>query len=204
MGTVADVRTALIDAALPTGGGLDATPAQDVEVERLAAVLEHASAPVDVAAQRSLLAGRWKLLYGGFKLERETTLARLSFGKLPKIDIRITDVFQEVTADGEQYDNPVEFTFGDGLVGVQRTCGHFTVCESQSDRLEITFTGARFEPKDPFLDVRRWNAALGVHDRAEADVAVAFAGWSDVLYLDDELRLMRGNAGNLYVLWRER
>lgn len=127
----------------------------------------------------------------------------MSFGKLAKIDISVTDVFQEVTADGLQYDNPVEFRFADGLVGVQRTCGHFVVNDTQSNRLDITFTAARFEPKDKATDAQRWRDALGVHDSADAEVAVNFTGWSDVLYLDDELRLMRGNMGNLYVLWRE-
>ena len=87
------------------------------------------------------------------------------------------------------------------MVGVQRTCGHFTNHPELAARLDITFTAARYGPKHE-ADRARWSDALG-EAAADADAEVSFGGWSDILYLDDDIRLMRGNAGNLYVLVKE-
>ena len=198
-------KAALLAACAPTGGGIDASPEQDAAIEALAVDLSGLASDADPQPVIDKIAGRWRLVYGSFKLERETTLFRLSFGKLPKTAITVNNVFQEVKADGSQYDNPVEFTFADGpakgLVGVQRTCGHFALNPEMPARLDITFTAARYGPKYE-ADRARWQAALG-EVAAVADAEVSFGGWSDILYLDDDTRLMRGNAGNLYVLVRE-
>ena len=200
-----DAIAALLLACAPTGGGIDASPEQDAAIEGLAKALSELAPDPDPRPVIDKIAGRWRLVYGSFKLDRQTTLFRLSFGKLPKTAITVSDVFQEVRADGTQYDNPVEFTFAEGpakgLVGVQRTCGHFTHHPELAARLDITFTAARYGPKHE-ADRERWSAALG-EAAADADAELSFGGWSDILYLDDDIRLMRGNAGNLYVLVKE-
>lgn len=146
------------------------------------------------------LSGRWRLLYSGFRLERRATLRRLSFAKLPNVEVMITGIFQEVSPDGANYNNLVEFT-RNGVRGAQETCGRFTT--SAPNRMNIEFFAASVYSLEspPSEDALR--EALGIDAQASLNAELSFEGWSDVIYLDDELRLMRGNLGNLYVLVRD-
>lgn len=154
--------------------------------------------PVDRLA---LLDGRWRLLYSSFGLARETTLRRISFATLPRDGkIAVTGVYQMVDAASGHYDNHVEFTTPAGLAGVHVTQGRFAPQEGSQNRLAIRFVGNGVYPLATDASLADLRAALGLAADTPLEAPLAFDGWSDVTYLDDDTRLMRGNAGNLYVL----
>jgi hypothetical protein len=170
-----------------------AGPEHKPEIERLAEALAAENPTAAPAHASAMLQGRWRLLYSTLRLEPETTLARLSFNTLPKTPVRTGEVLQEIDPARGAYDNIVVHDRG-ALV----TLGEYR--PSSDNRLDVRFTEL---------------LAVGeAATRVPIDNAKIPPLWSDVIYLDEDLRLNRGGFGNLYVLelverepqswWRER
>ncbi|WP_194743401.1 PAP/fibrillin family protein [Thermaurantiacus tibetensis] len=156
---------------------------RDVErIAELAAALEALNPTPEPARAAALLRGRWELLWSSFGLQREATLARLSFNLLPKEPIRVERLFQDVDPDSGLYDNGVTYRDAAGREGLCVTLGRFAPADGT--RLDVAFTHVQ---------------ASG-HGRAVIDNAKIPPLWSDVVYLDDDFRLNRGSFGSLYVL----
>lgn len=151
-------------------------------IQALATALEARNPTPSPASANALLAGRWRLLYSSFGLERHTTLARLSFNALPKTPIRVTGLWQEVDPQAGGYDNVVDHEQGSVV-----TVGRFQA--SSDARLDVVFT-----------DIVASGLGAG---RVPIDNSKIPPLWSDVTYLDEDFRLNRGGFGNLYVLQLE-
>lgn len=175
----ASLKAELAALGAETDAGFDRGGAAVERIKALAAALEGVNPTPAPARAAALLKGRWRLLYSSFGLERETTLARLSFNVLPKTPITVTDLRQEVDPAIGLYDNVVDHEGG-----------------------SVTMLG-RFAPRDDHrLDVA-FTDVLAVGEgaaRAPIDNAKIPPLHSDVTYLDDDFRLNRGGFGNLYVL----
>lgn len=141
--------------------------------------------PAPARAAR-LLVGRWRMLYSSFGLKRDATLARLSFNAMPKLPIRIAELFQEVDPATGLYDNVVTYTTADGVPGTHVTLGRFAAADDR--RLDVAFT-----------DVQATGHARGAIDNSRIPPL-----WSDITYLDEDFRLNRGSSGGLYVLALDR
>lgn len=201
MTTSAGSRDELIALAREADIRFNVTPEAEQRIAALAEVVAAANPRPTVAVDGlDALAGRWRLLYSGFRLERRATLRRLSFAKLPDVEVTITGIFQEITADGANYNNVVEFEH-EGLRGAQETRGRFE--PEAPNRLNIRFEETSVYAIEPAVDESALRERLGVAADARLRAPVSFEGWSDVTYLDDELRVMRGNLGNLYVIVRD-
>jgi hypothetical protein len=147
MPAIQELKRELIELARAADIRFEATADSVQRIQALAAALEPMNPTAAPAAGGlALLAGRWQLLYSTFPLERQATLRRLSFAKLPDVEVTVTGIFQEVRADGSLYDNVVEFRHGD-LRGAQRTHGTFTA--EPPRRLQIHFHWASVEAVEP-------------------------------------------------------
>jgi len=151
-------------------------------IAELAAALEALNPTAEPARAEALLRGRWRLIWSSFGLQREATLARLSFGLLPDEPIRVEQLFQEVDPTTGLYDNVVAYGRADGSSGESVTLGRFA--PASGTRMDVVFTHAQ---------------ASG-HARVAIDNAKIPPLWSDVVYLDGDFRLNRGSFGSLYVL----
>lgn len=151
-------------------------------IAELAAALEALNPTAAPARAGDLLRGRWRLLWSSFGLEREATLARLSFKLLPDEPIRVEHLFQEVDPQTGLYDNVVAYSRPDGGTGEAVTLGRFA--PTSDTRMDVVFTHAQ---------------ATG-HPRAAIDNAKIPPLWSEIVYLDSDFRLNRGSYGSLYVL----
>lgn len=181
--SAAAAKAELARVAAATDTGFDAGGAQVEMIKRLAAELEGLNPTPAPARAASLLRGRWRLLYSSFGLQRDTTLARLSFNTLPKTPIRVTALWQEVDPDTGLYDNVVDHAGGSVV-----TLGAFA--PAGDHRLDVRFTDM---------------LALGEGAaRVAIDTTKIPPLWSDVTYLDKDFRLNRGGFGNLYVLQLDR
>ena len=203
MSSLAELKPELLRLSAATDAGFAAKDDSPV-VARIIALAAQVEAlnptprPVD---QPRLLDGRWKLLYSSFGLERQTTLRRISFATLPReARIAVDGVYQMVDAATGRYDNHVEFRAENGTAGVHVTRGIFKPQDGSDKRLEISFVGNGAYPLAAESGPGDLRAALGLGADEPLEAPVKFDGWSDVTYLDDDTRLMRGNAGNLYVL----
>ncbi len=177
-----------------------ATPALEREMRTLVDEVERCSPVPDPARRPELLEGRWRLLYSSFRLRREPTLAALSFAALPDVTVRVDDVWQDVGAGDGRYDNVVRFSVGE-LRGLQRTRGRYRPAGDR--RLAIEFYATDVVPEDRALPAHRFADALGAASERLAAPLETQGLWSDVVYLDAELRLMRGAQGSVYVLVRD-
>lgn len=165
--------------AAETDAGFEAGGEAVEAIKRLAAELEAANPTPIPARADALLKGRWRLLYSSFGLQRETTLARLSFNALPKTPVRVAGLWQEVDPATGLYDNIVDHEEGSVV-----TLGRFTPASEM--RLDVVFTDMLA-------------TGLGAA-RVSIDNSKIPPLWSDVTYLDEGFRLNRGGFGNLYVL----
>lgn len=188
MTDVAALKRELIVLGAATEAGFDAGGADVERIKALAAALETANPTPEPARAAALLGGRWRLLYSSFGLQRETTLARLAFNRLPKTPITVTDLFQEVDAASGLYDNVIDFDSGDGA-GRAVVLGRFQ--PAGRERLDVEFFGARAYPVE---------ASAAEAARADSLGDKLPPMHSDVTYLDEDFRLNRGGFGNLYVL----
>jgi hypothetical protein len=195
-----ELKQRLIELAAATDMRFEATKEEEQEIQALAAEVEKLNPTPDPARRADLLDGRWRLLYSSFRLTREASLGRLSFGKLPEVTVRVEGIYQEVDTAGGHYNNLVHFAHGD-TKGVQVTKGRFEPADGT--RLSIAFYAADARPADRAVAPAAFATSLGTApDRLEAPLD-APGLWSDVVYLDDDLRLNRGAYRNLYVLVRD-
>ncbi|HEX7416882.1 MAG TPA: PAP/fibrillin family protein [Steroidobacteraceae bacterium] len=197
----AALKLALIDLAREADIRFTVTPRQEAEIADLAARVEQLNpTPQPTVDALHLLAGRWRLLYGDVSLERQATLRRLSFARLPEVEVTVTGVYQEVSADGAHYNSLVEFRVGE-LHGVQESLGRFTA--QPPNRINYSFAEACVYPLERDLAEREFRAQLGVDSSACLRAPVDCDGWMDVTYLDNDLRLMRGSLRNLCIIVRD-
>lgn len=197
---LANLKQELISISQATDIGFNLTPDTKQQIESLASQIEHSNPTPEPISHMQLVEGRWRLLYSTFGLERETTLQRLAFGKLPNVSVRVTGIFQEIHTDGQQYLNLIEFTAPSGVKGIVRVTAQYTLEDSQ--RLNVDFQATSVTSANHDLSDAALREALGVDD-SPLTSTLSFNGWSDVTYLDHDLRLMRGNNHNLYVLLRD-
>ena len=179
MTDVATLKSELAAIAATTDVGFEAGGEAVETIKRLAAALEAVNPTPEPARADDRMRGRWRLLYSSFGLQRDATLARLSFNALPKTPVHVTDLWQEVDPVTGLYDNVVDHAEGSVV-----TLGRYAPASAQ--RLDVLFTEI---------------VATGLGAaRVPIDNSKIPPLHSDVTYLDDDFRLNRGSFGNLYVL----
>ncbi|RCJ19599.1 fibrillin [Nostoc minutum NIES-26] len=180
--------------------GFNYTPTAKDQIEALAEKLEALNPTTEPTNNIELIQGRWRLLYSTFGLERETTLQRLSFGKLPNVVVEVTGIFQEVYLIGQQYNNIIEFRTGSDVLGILLVKGRYTIEDSK--RLNIDFLSTSVKSANDDLSDDAFYETLGIENEL-VESTLSFSGWADITFLDENLRLVRGNQQNLYVLLRD-
>jgi hypothetical protein len=171
-------------------------------INQLALALEAANPTPDPTARTDLFDGRWKLLYSTFNLDRKASLAKLSFGKLPDVEVTVGDVYQEVSSQhGQLYDNVVEFEDGHGRKGVKVMHGYYSVHDDQ--RFDVVFDHVFVAPQDQ-RGIDAFRQDLGIAGESALSVAIARTPpmHSSIIFLDEEMRINRGVYGGVYVLER--
>jgi hypothetical protein len=147
-----------------------------------------------------LLAGNWRLLY-------TTSQSLLGIDRVPLL--KLADIYQCIRPATNAIYNVAEVTSAiPGTSGLVAIVAEFTpVTESRVnvrfDRSLIGFQGLfNYSDPDRFIDAiengRKFPAIDLKIDRPNAEPA-----WLEVTYLDDTLRIGRGNEGNVFVLTRE-
>lgn len=87
-----------------------------------------------------------------------------------------------------------------GINGITIVEGRYTVEDSK--RLNIDFVETSVKSVSNDLTDSSFRKALGVDNQWPLESTLSFNGWTDITYLDENFRLMRGNQKNLYVLLR--
>lgn len=199
---------AQLDRASPAGG---LSEEDFVRLGELVESLRPLSLYAMPATTPEKLAGRWGTLFAHFGVRHsagkpqvhDSNLKIQSFNSFPPLPIRVQAICQEVSANGAAYNNVVSFQSPDGAVaGDLIVRGRWQIDADISERLHVEFWRTELQPATG-VSVANLRAALGAPD--DMPVAVDLKPprlHSDVVYMDDDLRINIGGLGGLYVLRR--
>lgn len=166
------------------------------------------AAPMD-AQER--VEGRWETLFAHFGARHSAFKAKVhdsnlkiqSFNLLPPAPVRIERICQEIARAGAAYNNVIDFIAMDGATrGLIILHGRYREDAENRQRFAVDFYRFELRPQAGVSEAALL-AALGL----PADMALVHELTpprlhSDVIYLDDDLRINTGSFGGLYVLRR--
>jgi hypothetical protein len=188
-------KIALLNAIAGTNRGLLASEQQKQSISEAIATLEDLNPTARPVEAADLLEGNWRLLY-------TTSKALLNLDRVPVyklgqiyqcIRVETTSVYNIAEIYGLPYleglvsvaakfvpisERRVQITFKRSIVGVQRLIGY----SSPEDFIQQIEAGKKF-------------TALDVPINSDTQ-----QGWLDITYLDQDLRIGRGNEGSVFVL----
>jgi hypothetical protein len=166
-------------------------------------------APVDALEH---VEGRWDTLFAHFGARHsagkpkvhDSNLKVQSFNCFPPVPVRVERISQEISRVGSAYNNLIDFLASDGRTrGVMIVHGDFRDDPGNRQRFVVDFHRVELRPAAGFSEAGL-RAALGFtgEDSLVVDLAKPPRLHSDVVYLDDEIRINAGGLGGLYVLRR--
>jgi hypothetical protein len=154
--------------------------------------------------------GRWETLFAHFGARHsagkpkvhDSTLKVHSFNAFPASPVRIERICQEIARQGRAYNNVTDFSTPSGVRGSIVVRGRYRDDESNRQRFVVEFHRVELQAAAD-VDELQLRTALGL----EADQALALdlpppRMHSDVIYLDEQIRINVGSFGGLYVLIR--
>ncbi|MEH2120893.1 PAP/fibrillin family protein [Nostoc sp.] len=188
-------KAALIDAIALTDRGLLATQAQKQTILAAIANLEDFNPTPRPVEASNLLNGDWRLLY-------TTSKALLNLDRLPFC--KLGQIYQCIRVDTASVYNIAEISGFPYLSGLVSVAAKF---EPVSDRrVQVKFERS-------IIGLQRlieYNSPVTFIQQIEAgrkfpaiDVAIKSdqqQGWLDITYIDNDLRIGRGNEGSVFVL----
>jgi hypothetical protein len=188
-------KMALLEAIAGTNRGILASVAQKQAILAAIAYLEDLNPTPRPVEATNLLDGNWRLIYTNSR--SLLNLDRLQFLKLGQIyqciRVKTTSVYNIAEIYGLPYleglvsvaanfdpvsERRVQVKFQRSIIGLQRLLGY----SSPEDFIQQIEAGKKFTAIDTVLN----------SDRQQ--------GWLDITYIDHDLRISRGNEGNVFVL----
>ena len=136
-------------------------------------------------------------------IQHDTNLMLLSFGNLPNVPVRVTSMHQEIEESSAAYNNVVfiQNPAGDTKAVVVMD-GVYSGDEDNLQRYSVAFTGVRLESNDG-SDEAELRQAFGID--TDVPLQKEFRPpklHSDIVYVDEDLRINYGGLGGFYVLQR--
>ncbi len=156
-------------------------------------------------------AGVWVSLFASFGAKHSdeqpqhhtTKLSFLSFGNLPGATVHVTEVHQEIDADSKAYNNVIYVDNEDhSAKAVLVVHGEYSVDEENPQRYSVAFSGVSLHGADgqPDDELRR---QFGLEPDTPLNKQFKPpALHSDIVYLDEDLRINFGALKGFYVLLR--
>lgn len=190
-------KTELLDAIAGSNRGIDSSPSQKSAILAAAARLEERNPTAQPTQAGDKLDGDWRLLY-------TTSNELLSLDRIPLLSLGA--IYQCIRTANSQVYNIAEVPGLPGLAGLVSVVAQFEVASAQ--RLTVQFQRAVFGLQTwmGYQTPSQWIETLATGQRLAAiDFVIQRReqpGWIDLTYLDDDLRINRGNAGSLFVLQR--
>lgn len=192
-------KAKLLEAIAGKNRGLLVTDTDKVNILSAVERLEDYNPHPNPLQQPQLLEGDWRLLYtssrsilglGRFPLLQlgqiyqciRTQEAKV-YNIAEIIGIPLLEGIVSVTATFEIVsDRRVNVNFQRSIIGLQRIMGY----SSPSQMIEALEQGKQYSPLDFKIDSREQK------------------GWLEITYIDDDLRIGRGNEGNIFILSKEK
>jgi hypothetical protein len=208
MGSLAEVKQELL--AVIDAFNVDEAPTPPARLDVLIEAIQPLSPISDPAHQLPSVVGSWSNLYARFGVghskgkshREESTLSLQTFRVFPDVAIRVVEILQEIDLEPKTYHNVVLFETLAGAPGLVIIHGRYEPDDEDARRFRVVFYAAEVRPRDG-LDEAGLRAALGLDPdallRREFKPAKLY---SDVVYLDEQIRINIGGMGGVYVLAR--
>jgi hypothetical protein len=194
-----DAKARLLEAVAGKNRGLLATEIDRVKVLSAIEQLEDHNPTANPLAAKELLEGDWRLLY-------TTSRGILGLDRLPLL--QLGQIYQCLrTADARLYNiaEIIGVPFLEGLVSV---AAHFEPVSER--RVTVQFDRYIFGLQR-LLDYRSPSQFIEVLESGKKFLPLDFSsesrerqGWLEITYLDEDLRIGRGNEGSVFVLAKEK
>jgi hypothetical protein len=208
MASLGEVRQELL--AVIDAFNVGVAPSPPPQLEALIEAIQPLSPILDPTHQLQYVAGSWSNLYARFGVghskgkshKEESTLSLQSFKTFPDIAIRVVEILQEIDLEPPSYNNVVLFETMDGVAGTLIIHGRYEPDSDDARRFRVVFYAAEVRPRGD-LDDADLRSALGFD--ADAPLRREFKPaklYSDVVYLDEQIRINIGGMGGVYVLAR--
>ena len=194
-------KTELLEIIAPLNRGILATAADRLTVDAAAVRLEERNPTPNPLSATDRLGGNWRLLY-------TTSRELLNIDRFPLASLG--PIYQCIRLKDNRIYNLAE------VVGPPLLSGLVTVAaqlEPVSDRrVNVRFERGVFglqklltyQSPNQFISVLETTPHLSLLKGIDFTLnAERQAGWLEVTYLDDDLRIGRGNQGNLFILAKE-
>lgn len=192
-------KTALLEAIAGKNRGILATQIEQQAILAAIAQLEDRNPTPHPVEALDQLNGNWRLLY-------TTSQGLLQIDRFPFL--KLGQIYQYIQANTAQIYNIAEVQGPPYLEGLVAVAARF---EPQSDRrVKVDFQRGIFGLQR-LIDYRSPNSFIQQLESGKKFAAIDFnitnreqKGWLDITYLDDDMRIGRGNEGNVFVLTRMR
>jgi len=165
----------------------------------------------DPIQQQDRVEGVWISRFASFgvkhsddqPLQHTTTLAYQSFGNLPMVPCHVNEITQEILAETQAYNNVVfiqnEDRSANAIIVVE---GNYSEDPENPQRFQVRFKGVSLHGADGQSDAKL-REQFGLEP--DTELSKAFRPprlHSDIVYLDDDMRVNYGSMGGFYVLER--
>ena len=195
-------KTDLLEALAPVQRGLTATAADRLAIQAAATRLEDRNPTPDPLAAVGLLEGDWRLLY-------TTSQELLNIDRVPLASLG--QIYQCIRLAENRIYNLAEVKgppLLSGLVAVSARLEPVTQ-RRVNVRFERGVVGLQsllnYQSPSQFIQTLQTTARLSLLKGIDFSINTERqAGWLEVTYLDKDLRIGRGNQGNLFVLQKVR
>ena len=211
------LRRELLDLIATHKEGFASGTAESQRIDALIDELLPLSPYADALDHPEVFRGHWTAEYhnigklvGGAGAQNQgvgvtASLKVFSMGRLPDIPARFLGNGLEIDPATGAYNFVSHFELGEKRVPTY----HFSIAryqrrEENLRRFFVEFEGFKVVPVDPAMSMERFAAEVGVPDPAllSHDLRPTTKLWSDVAYLDDDLRIQLGQLGGHYVMRR--
>lgn len=216
MNRIADLKRELYGLIEETKQGF---ASDDPRVERLKALiyaLSEQNPYTDSVRRAEVHGGRWDAIYWSFGGQAqgrvkgqgtgvETTLADFSMQRLPPIPYVFVDNALENDPATGRYHFHARIKLGkERLPALQYTLGHYVPDEANGNRFLVDFHTFDIRPDDNRPVDESFAAAVGAPDKTKlkAHFPKMPQLYTDIIYIDDELRIQRGQLDGHYVMKR--
>jgi hypothetical protein len=194
-----DAKARLLEAVAGKNRGLLATETDRVKVLSAIEQVEDHNPTANPLAAKELLEGNWRLLY-------TTSRGILGLDRLPLL--QLGQIYQCLrTADARLY-NIAEIIGVPFLEGIVSVAARF---EAVSERRVNVQFDRYIVGLQRFLDYRSPSQFIEALESGKKFLPLDFSsenrerqGWLEITYLDEDLRIGRGNEGSVFVLAKEK
>ncbi|MBD2106234.1 PAP/fibrillin family protein [Nodosilinea sp. FACHB-13] len=191
-------KTELLEAVAPVNRGISSSPSDRTAIQTAAATLEGRNPTPNPLQATDRLNGDWRLLY-------TTSSELLNIDRVPLASLG--PIYQCIRLAENRIYNIAEVNGPPLLSGLVAVAATLEAVSTQ--RLNVGFErgviglrqALRYESPAQFVGAMqttpKFSLFQGIDFRINSDRQ---AGWLEVTYLDDDLRIGRGNQGSLFVL----